>query len=71
MKIKYHFKKCISCGLCVSVCPNIWGWGDDGKARLKKTDQADQEREEGFVDPRPGLQTVVENCPTGAIKLEG
>ncbi|OGZ27679.1 MAG: hypothetical protein A2365_03475 [Candidatus Nealsonbacteria bacterium RIFOXYB1_FULL_40_15] len=33
MKIKQEHKKCIGCGVCVSVCPKRWEFAEDGKAR--------------------------------------
>lgn len=36
-RIKQEHEKCIGCGACVSVCPNNWEMGEDGKSRPKKT----------------------------------
>jgi ferredoxin len=28
-------EKCIGCGLCVSMCPEVFELGDDGKSHVK------------------------------------
>lgn len=70
MKIIYNHKKCVSCGLCVSTCPDIWSWGGDGKAYLKNSVKNEKDQYEYQVEYRPIFDAVVAHCPTGAIKLE-
>jgi len=33
--LKVDQKKCIGCGLCVSLCPDVFELKDDGKAHIK------------------------------------
>lgn len=53
---------CIGCGLCPSVCPEVFDMGDDGKAHV-------------IVDEVPGgsedcAVEAQESCPVDAIKVE-
>lgn len=53
---------CISCGLCVSTCPEVFRMGDDDLAEV-------------YVDKVPGdVETAAveaqENCPVSVIKVE-
>lgn len=42
-KITQEHNECISCGACVSVCPENWTMGGDGKAKPKKTEISEKE----------------------------
>lgn len=48
---------CIGCGLCVSLCPEVFELGKDGKSEVKNPS--------GPCD----LKEVVESCPVGAIEI--
>ena len=52
--------KCIGCGLCVSLCPDVFELGEDGKSRVKNPDGCNA----------CDCKEVAESCPAGAIKLE-
>lgn len=61
-KVKVDKDLCISCGVCNSICPQVFDWDDDGKIRT-------------LVDEVPAdLEDAVEeaeaSCPTGAISVE-
>ena len=60
MKTKVIKDLCIECGLCVSNCPDVYRFGDDGKAEASDAEVA-KEFEEAVVDS-------VEGCPTSAIE---
>jgi ferredoxin len=36
MSYKVNKEKCIGCGYCVSVCPEVFELGEDGKSKIKK-----------------------------------
>ena len=52
---------CISCGLCVSTCPEVFRMNDDGMA-------------EGYADITPATQSSAEeardSCPVSVISIE-
>jgi len=56
-KIKIDAEKCIGCGLCESICVDVFGM-KDGKAFVKK--QAD----------KPCVKESVDSCPTQAISVK-
>lgn len=54
MTIKINKESCIGCGLCVSICPNVFEMDDD-KAKVKA------QKDEKCVDK------AIESCPVDAI----
>ena len=53
---------CISCGLCVELCPDVFDMPDDGKA-FPKVDVVPEDQ----VDC---AQDAADSCPTESIILE-
>ncbi|MFB0917577.1 MAG: ferredoxin [Clostridiaceae bacterium] len=53
---------CIGCGLCTSICPEVFEMNDDGKAAV--IEGAD------FAAVEDTLKEAVESCPVAAITLE-
>ncbi|HHU51874.1 MAG TPA: ferredoxin [Firmicutes bacterium] len=53
---------CIACGLCVSTCPEVFDWDDDGKASAKM--------EEVPAESEVSAEEAADGCPTDAITLE-
>jgi len=58
--IKQDHEACIGCGACVSVCPQNWEIGKDGKSHPKKTNV----KEVGCN------QEAADVCPVGCITIE-
>lgn len=58
--MKYVVDKdiCIGCGMCVSVCPEIFTMGDDGKAEAVA---------ESTPETRNSADEAMEACPVAAI----
>ncbi|VVB82280.1 Ferredoxin [uncultured archaeon] len=55
VKIKIDTEKCIGCGLCFNICPQVFAMGKDGKA---------------FVKAQKDISCVkeaLESCPVSAI----
>jgi ferredoxin len=53
--IKVDKEKCIGCGLCTSICPDVFALGKDGKAFAKA--QKDL----------PSVKEAITSCPVEAI----
>lgn len=53
---------CIGCGLCPSICPEVFEMDDDGKAIASK-----EEIDESLIE---SAKEAEESCPVDAIKVE-
>jgi ferredoxin len=53
--VKVDKKKCIGCGLCKSICSEVFEIDDDGKAKVKEQKKL------------PCVKEAIENCPVEAI----
>lgn len=58
--IKINKEKCIGCGFCVSVCPDVFEIGEDGKSQLKE--KVDLKANEKCI------REAKQGCPVGAIE---
>lgn len=61
MKVYVENESCIGCGLCVSLCSDVFKIGDSGKSEIKIENSSDFESE---------IKQCVEACPVNAIKVE-
>lgn len=55
---KVNKEKCIGCGLCAALCPEIFELAEDGKAQTKE--KADFTKD--------CVREAKESCPAGAIE---
>ena len=55
MVIKVDKEKCIGCGLCTSICKEVFAMGKDGKAMVKAQKKI------------PCVKEAMDNCPVSAI----
>lgn len=58
MTVKVDQEKCVGCGLCASLNPDVFELGDDGKARVIKPKASAKECKE-----------AADSCPSEAIAL--
>ncbi|MBR3210291.1 MAG: ferredoxin [Bacilli bacterium] len=58
MKVKVDKDKCIGCGACTAICPDVFEFDDDGFAKAVKQEINEE------------VKTAEEGCPTGAITTE-
>jgi len=57
-KIKIDREKCVGCGMCQGLCPEVFELREDGKAYIKKG--ADLEKK--------CVKEAIESCPVKAIE---
>ena len=55
-------KACIRCGLCPTICPEVFSLPDDGGSAQAVTDEIP-------TGLQPDAMTAAESCPTGAIEI--
>jgi ferredoxin len=59
LRVEVDPELCISCGVCVDLCPDVFAWDENEKAH-------------SIVDEVPAefedvAQEAIDSCPTGAI----
>jgi len=59
MKIKVNKNDCISCGLCVNICPNIFTMDEDNKSEVVKQPSTKEEI--------ACAKEAIKSCPVEAI----
>jgi ferredoxin len=62
MEVRVDQDLCISCGLCVSNCPDIFAWNQEDKAEAVKKKVED--------DLEDCVQDAADGCPTDAIETQ-
>jgi|AntAceMinimDraft_4_1070372.scaffolds.fasta_scaffold188800_2 ferredoxin len=62
MKVKVNKEKCISCGLCVNMCPDIFELDSDAKSTVKN--QPEGKQQDNCVEQS------ISSCPVEAIYKE-
>ena len=55
--VKVDAEKCIGCGLCPSLCPDVFEIGNDAKAHVK----------DASACKKCDCQAAVDSCPVQAI----
>ena len=55
-------KACIQCGLCPTICPEVFHLPEEGGSAQAVTDEIPTELQ-------ADTQTAADSCPTGAIQI--
>ena len=59
LKVYVDQDLCISCGLCISICEDVFFWNDDEKAEAIAEDFPEELKDD--------VDESIESCPTEAI----
>lgn len=70
MKITQDHQKCIGCGTCVSLCPEVFQMGEDGKAHIKEAENKTENSEEKTLENSPCVKEAADSCPVQAIEVQ-
>ena len=69
MKIIHEKKKCIGCGLCVTLCGDFWQMGEDGKSELLNSKKNNDGNYELEINDTGCNQEAAEGCPVQCIHV--
>lgn len=61
MKVYVDHEGCISCGICVNTCPDVFEFDEDDKSVVKKQPEQYEEDE---------VRDAAESCPVSVIDIE-
>jgi ferredoxin len=62
MVVKVDQEKCIGCGLCINICPEVFEFNENNKSQVKAG--ADFKKNERCI------KESVQSCPVTAIETE-
>lgn len=62
MKVAVNKDKCIGCGTCISIAPEVFEMAEDGKSKVKEGADFEKNKE--------AIHQAKDSCPTQAIEVE-
>lgn len=65
-------ENCISDGVCIALCPDVFEWGDDGKSQIVAQYRVNDDIAEGNVpdDLKDCVKQAADSCPVQIIHIE-
>ncbi len=68
-KVSINQETCIACGVCYSLCPQVFEAGEDGKSQIVAQSRVGGKVTEGEVEEslRDCVETAKNSCPTFSI----
>lgn len=70
MKVTIDEEDCISCGTCMSLCGEVFEFGESGKSVIVEEYRENTPYEGEVSDDIDCVEEAVENCPTDCIHIE-
>lgn len=70
VKVKIDKEACIGCGVCASICENVFSLGDDGKAEIVEGYRESDSSTGNVPDDIDCVDSAIESCPVNAISKE-
>lgn len=67
MKVSIDKNKCIMCGSCVAICPEVFEMKDDGSVDVKEQHKGKDISEEALISK---IKEAEAACPATAIVIE-
>ncbi len=69
IKVSVNQDSCIACGVCYSLCPQVFEAGADGKSQIVPQYRTGDKVFEGEVDEslKDCVETAKNSCPTFSI----
>ena len=61
MNVSIERSGCISCGLCISMCPEVFKFGDDGLSEVIRQPEGAEEA---------AVKEAAAGCPTSVIYVD-
>lgn len=62
MRVSVDREKCMGCGVCESICPEVFQMGDDNIAKVLQDPVSDS--------LEPAAREAADSCPEEAIQVE-
>jgi len=60
MTVKVNKEKCIGCGLCINLCPEVFEFDENNKSRVKEGPDVEKNKED--------IKEAARSCPVTAIE---
>ena len=62
MELQINKDKCLGCGMCVGINPDVFDFDDDGLARVDNSKISEDNKDE--------VKNAIDSCPVNAIEEE-